>query len=474
MTPAAARVEAAVDALAAAASGAPSAAIEIAAVEAPVAPPERLLGADPALPALVWAEPGGAACAGLGEVWRTEPRGAARFADAEREARRVLGDAASAPGAPAPALFGGFAFAPGGADAPRWNSFGDGQLVLPRWLYTVADGRATLALARTRALDPVRVAARARHLLRALTNPSPLPPAPPPRVVERVARESWAASVDAARAAIAAGAFEKVVLARRTRLAFAARPDVVALLARLRERHPEAQVFAFRRWGTVFLGASPELLVRKRGLAVEAEALAGTAAREEAAAADDPRRAALEASGKDLEEHRLVVDAIREALAPCCAELSVPARPGVRELRDLYHLHTPIRGRLREDVPLLRLAGALHPTPAMGGWPREAALAWLARHEAEPRGWYTGPVGRLGQDGDGTFVVAIRAALLGGGEALVYAGAGIVAASDAAVEYHETNAKERAMLAVLEAGPPADPPVGPPAGAAAERPAGAD
>jgi isochorismate synthase EntC len=140
---------------------------------------------------------------------------------------------------------------------------------------------------------------------------------------------------------------------------------------------------------------------------------------------------------------------VRRSLAPVCQSLDLPQEPEVRVLPHLLHLSTPIRGVLATPVPLGELARLLHPTPAVGGEPTDAALAFLERNEPSPRGWFAGPVGRITAGGDGELAVALRSALVRGREAHVYAGAGIVAASDAASELRETRAKARTCLAAL-------------------------
>jgi isochorismate synthase EntC len=159
----------------------------------------------------------------------------------------------------------------------------------------------------------------------------------------------------------------------------------------------------------------------------------------------------LLASQKDLGEHALVVDAIVSALDPLTYRLQVPRTPSVRRLRDILHLHTPINGTLNQDAHVLDLIERLHPTPAVGGTPHAEAHRWIAEHEVEERGWYASPMGWLDAEGDGQFVVALRSALLVGGMAHIFAGAGVVAASDADLEFEETELKLALMINALGA-----------------------
>src|SRR5690606_10290791 len=162
----------------------------------------------------------------------------------------------------------------------------------------------------------------------------------------------------------------------------------------------------------------------------------------------------LLASAKDRAEHDCVVTTIQNVLRPLCAELHVPAEPSVRRLRHVLHLQTPIRGVLAEDVHLLELADRLHPTPAVGGVPTEQALDWIVRSEPAERGWYASPIGWVDAAGDGELLVALRSALIRGDRVHLYAGAGIVAASEASSEYAETEVKLAGMRTALGVQPP--------------------
>jgi len=251
---------------------------------------------------------------------------------------------------------------------------------------------------------------------------------------------AWAARVRRALDAIDAGELEKVVLSRNLRLTLPAPVDAPALLARLSERHPESTIFAVGAENLVFLGATPEQLVGFHNGEVRADALAGTAWDDEPLAVD-----------KNAHEQALVVAAIREALAPLCTSLQLPPAPQVLELRDLRHLWTPISGHADDGVGLFDLVTRLHPTPAVGGWPGEAARDWLRRLGESRPGWYGGGIGWIDRRGDGEIAVALRCGLFAGKQASLPAGAGIVAGSRAAHEFRETEAKLATMLGALQA-----------------------
>lgn len=340
-----------------------------------------------------------------------------------------------------PVLFSSIAFDP---------AAGTSVFVLPRalvgrrdgrtWVTTVGDGgaeapRATDVLAAARARNrPDRGSGRLRYSDGALD---------PVR---------WCAAVAEAVRRIRAGELDKVVLARDLLVTADSPLDRRSLLHRLAARFPECWTFAVDG----LLGATPELLLRRTGRELSARVLAGTVSR--GAGEDDERlAAALLASPKDRAEHRLAVDSLVQALEPYCADLSVPAEPELLTLANVRHLATGVTGVQRGRGPraragLLELVGAVHPTAAVCGTPRDRAAAVITELEGMDRGRYAGPVGWLDASGDGEFGIALRCAELGddGTSARLFAGCGIVAGSAPAAELAETQAKLAAFQAALE------------------------
>jgi isochorismate synthase len=269
---------------------------------------------------------------------------------------------------------------------------------------------------------------------------------PAARRVDRGGLEQWRAGVVAALDAIAAGRLDKVVLAREAAVE-AAWPFPRAELLRRLERRPGGSTFLYADGG--FVGASPELLVRRRGRVATSRPMAGTVPQGAGAGAEADGLARLTGSPKEAVEHRLVVDAVAEGLAKVADRVEV-GHPAVVRLATVAHLATEITADLTEPLPTaLELAGLLHPTPAVGGSPRDAALAAIAALEPFDRGRYAGPVGWVDRAGDGEWAVALRCATLTGPRAHLIAGAGIVPGSDPDAEWAETEHKLRAMLEVL-------------------------
>lgn len=245
-----------------------------------------------------------------------------------------------------------------------------------------------------------------------------------------------------------AGELSKVVLARTLELTSPRPLDLPAVLQRLARRDPGGYTFAVPSGeGRTLIGASPELLLSRRGTAVLANPLAGSVPRSEDLGEDVRRAAALLESPKDLHEHAVVVDAIRTALAPYCRTLDVPARPTLVRTAAMWHLATTIAGELADPaVSALELATALHPTPAVCGTPTPVARRVIGEVEPFDRGLYTGMVGWGDADGDGEWVVTIRCAEAEGRTLRVYAGAGVVEQSRPEAELAETSAKFRTFL----------------------------
>lgn len=242
----------------------------------------------------------------------------------------------------------------------------------------------------------------------------------------------------------------KVVLSRPITVRLAGPLPLSAVLRRLRAGEPNCTIFSMPVPDGAFFGASPELLVARHGDKVSCHPLAGTVPRGDTARADADAERGLARSPKSREEHGYVVDEIAATLRAYCDKLSVPDEPSMVAFRSVAHLGTRIEGRLRTPVGVLELLERLHPTPAVGGTPRAEALDFIARHEADRRDYWAGPVGWVDAGGDGEWMIGIRSARLDadGAAVTLRAGAGVVADSDPDAEAAETNVK---LSTVLEA-----------------------
>ncbi|MFL1380613.1 isochorismate synthase [Nocardiopsis protaetiae] len=362
----------------------------------------------------------------------TEPTDTTRFTEAARWLNGVLEQSEVEDGIGLPGTgvvaFGTFTFSPTSAGS---------TMVVPRVLLGRRGDRAWL----TTVTDEPGV--HPEELLY---------PAPAPRPVgpltwstgERTAGE-WGEVVAATVARIRAGELDKAVLARDLIARADAPIDVRTVLERLHARYP--QCFTFSVAGMI--GATPELLLRREGPDLTSLVLAGTRPRGADEAADRRLAEELMSSAKDVEEHGLAVDSLRDALAPLAEELAVPAWPHLLRLANVQHLATRAQARLRPGVSALDAVAALHPTAAVGGTPTPTAMRLIDEVEGMDRGGYAGPVGWVDGAGNAEWGIALRSAHVDGATARLFAGCGIVAGSEAEAEIAETESKFRPVREAL-------------------------
>ncbi len=262
--------------------------------------------------------------------------------------------------------------------------------------------------------------------------------------------EAWIETVRAVRDELRRSATRKAVIARELLLTSSTSIDVQHVLDRLRVAYPQCYRYSLPIGHGRFVGATPELLVQRDGDAVHAQPMAGTTRRRTGDPVIDAALAQeLLGSLKDQIEHRITIDMVHETLLPWCSYLDEEAEPSIVAMANVGHLATRLEGRLSHPpASVLELASALHPTPAVGGYPRADALRLIADHEHLDRGWYAGPVGWVDAEGNGTWAVALRCAEISadGRTARLFAGVGVVPDSDPDAEFAETDAKFAAML----------------------------
>ncbi|MEA2271580.1 MAG: menaquinone-specific isochorismate synthase [Solirubrobacteraceae bacterium] len=279
-----------------------------------------------------------------------------------------------------------------------------------------------------------------------LIDPSPIHAA---RVAGAAPPEHYEGAVARGVELIRRGEVRKVVLAREVRVHTAAAIDPAAVFGALRDVFPSCFSYCVGTPDGAFLGASPELLVRRDGARAQTVALAGTTRRSADPSVDDHLGEQLLHSVKEREEQAIVTARIEKTLAPVSLWVAAAEEPVLVKVQNVQHLATPIRAQLRDPVPALELAGLLHPTPAVGGEPRDRAGRLIPELEGLDRGWYAGPVGWTDLAEDGEFCVALRGALLRGDSAHLYAGCGIVRDSVPSAELAETEIKLQAILPLL-------------------------
>jgi menaquinone-specific isochorismate synthase len=349
-------------------------------------------------------------------------------------------DGAATTPATGPVAVGGFAYRPDRDPAGAWGGFPALLLRVPALAVTRVRGRTFITTAGEDAdelMDLSVPSARARPARSLEVTPVRNPVA-------------WAAAVDSAAARLRSGEASKVVLAREV----VARGDGVvsagAVTRSLRSAYPSCFTYLMTGAdGTAFAGASPELLIRRSGLNAYAQPMAGSVARGSTEAEDERLAEQLRESRKDAMEHELVSRFVVEALRPFARSVAA-LPPEVVRFTNIQHLATAVRAELNDPpADALELAAALHPTPAVGGWPRDAADRIIDDLETMERGWYAGAVGWTDARGDGEFAVALRCGLLWEDGARLYAGVGVMPDSDPARELDETDLKFKALLSAL-------------------------
>jgi isochorismate synthase len=397
------------------------------------------------------------ALAALGSVRSIEAEGPDRFRRSSRMWREIAGQALSDPPAPAAGsglvALGGFSFGPS-TTGHAWSGFSPASLHVPQLSLARRGDCSWLTLNLSVAPDDAPeelIDSARRDLLRLRQRPLPLlepEPVRAPRVSSVMPPSHYEEAVARAVQRIRAGEFEKIVLAREVEVSGYA-PDPFALLGVLRESFGSCYVYGVGRGERTLVGATPELLVRREGQRVSTVALAGSTRRSADPAVDDHLAQRLMVSVKDREENAIVARRIARSLEPHSLWVAASPEPHVIKVANIQHLAAPIRAQLARPLGALELAELLHPTPAVGGEPREPAMQAIPALEGFDRGWYAGTLGWTDASGDGEFCVALRCALIAGATSRLYAGCGIVRDSDPAAELAETEVKLAALLPLL-------------------------
>ncbi|RLL46474.1 isochorismate synthase [Oceanobacillus piezotolerans] len=378
------------------------------------------------------------------------------FDETKRKWESLLKDAPvhnpySVPGTGIVAL-GGMAFDPLKASTKLWEHFDTSQFRIPKFMLTIdkEDYYYTINWHVTRhdkVEDIIIEMTETEELLLTEYNNEQESLS----IIEKqeIGVEKWKQTVKRATDEIKYSDVEKIVLAREMRLTFDQKADIGSVLHRLYETQPNSYLFAFEQGDNCFVGATPERLVKLEEKLLFSTCLAGTAPRGNSLKEDEKIASELLHDDKNREEHEFVVQMIKAAMEDYCIDLRIPAEPVIYPLRNLQHLYTPVTGKLKNGYSIFDVIEKLHPTPALGGTPKEASLAFIRENELLDRGWYGAPFGWMDNKENGEFAVAIRSALIQGDEASLFAGCGVVKDSDPESEFEETNIKFLPMLSVL-------------------------
>jgi len=392
----------------------------------------------------LWLRPAsGDALAGVGAARTIVGTGAGRLRQIAATWRDLLRDAVldGAPGS-GPLLLGGFSFDPARTQpSALWAGFPDARMVLPERMLQVQEGGAWLVT--NVVVDPEDD----------FQAPEPRPSTSLTNAESLLSPAAWQALVGSVAHGIRDGQLgpelTKVVLARAQQIEQTRPIDPRSALRYLAASYPSCTVFAIAHGDRCFLGATPERLIALHDGTASTVALAGSGPRGATRAEDERLAEQLLHDPKERAEHAIVVGALRDGLGQLCTRVISDTQPQIKQLANVQHLFTPVRGEVVAGVGVLELVERLHPTPAVGGFPRQPALQLIRDREALDRGWYAGPIGWLNRAGEGEFVVGIRSALVDGNSATLFAGCGIVADSDPATEYAESGWKLQPMRAAL-------------------------
>ncbi|MEW6506461.1 MAG: isochorismate synthase [Bacteroidota bacterium] len=269
------------------------------------------------------------------------------------------------------------------------------------------------------------------------------------KIISKTSYDEWTEMVNYALRKISEDVISKVVLSRILECEISCMPNLIHIISKLKEDYPESSIFIYRRWNSIFLGASPEKLLVINKNKIETEALAGTTKRGETDSADNQLSNLLLNDKKELAEHNNVVEYIVKIISEFAAGIQF-GKPSIKKLKYIQHLWTPIKADLIQNISVFNIINKLHPTPAVCGDPKESALELINKLENFERGLFTGVLGWYSNNGLGEFTVAIRSALINYNKLLVYAGCGIVEGSIPEKEFYETELKLKSILSLFQ------------------------
>lgn len=393
---------------------------------------------------------------GLGHAYTIKSNDANnRYQDVQKKWQRLIQASSLENIAQQPILFGSFTFDPKKDVSDEWANFSHANFALAKHQLVEINGtfyvNTHIVSDEEITLSTIEEARAERDVLLEKAKGRTLKPYVKPTVTstEEPYKEAYLQSITQVTNKIKEKQADKVVIARSLALTFEEDVNTSNVLAQLSDEQPESYLFAQEQGQDLFLGATPERLVFVNHKKAYSSCVAGSIRRGTTVQEDEEFGRILLNDMKNLQEHQYVVDMISDSFKETCESYTLPNQPDLLKIRDIQHLHTPIEGDLKEEATILQMVEKLHPTPALGGSPREVAMEMIRQYEPMTRGVYAAPIGWLNADGDGEFAVAIRSALLQDKKAYLYAGGGIVADSEPQSEYEETLVKFRPMLRTL-------------------------
>ncbi|HDL18807.1 MAG TPA: isochorismate synthase [Bacteroidetes bacterium] len=397
------------------------------------------------LPKIYWqGRDDGLEIGGVGAALTLSENDPERVGEKYRFIRNIL---ENVPGSSCLRFFGGAGFNNNVHPQKPWQDFPGFWYVLPEMM--LCRQRMDVFLVLTLVIDAEKsIDELTEQLLRKIegmnSGPDDLPALPIPSLLKRHDYPNihgWQQNVLKSLSLIHSGSLQKVVLARQTTLDFSVRLDWAGILSRLKEQNKNCFIFLFQpKEGKVFLGVTPERLFRIDHNLLISEAVSGTIPRGADDLDDDRLGLDLLHSDKNLREHRFVAESIKKMFDELCDNTGAQPNPRLLKLSNVQHLYSKISGYLKKEISLFDVIAKMHSTPAVGGTPRDAAVALIEELEPFDRGWYAGQVGFISRD-TGEMVVALRSMLLDESRIHLFAGAGIVSGSEPDLEWQELESK---------------------------------
>lgn len=354
-----------------------------------------------------------------------------------------------------PILFGGFSFDPKNKVSSEWDTFPSAFFVVSTFQLVIRHDQAYVNIhyitdqdKSTETFEQLRIE---RDALIHTAQVKELKVHAKPTLIKREDRlkDEYLDAVEDVTKRIREDEVQKVVIARSLKLTFNDNFSPATAIYNASMEQPESYLFGLENGEKMFVGATPERLVKVENNKALSAGLAGSIRRGSNSLEDKELGDSLLTDSKNLGEHKYVVEMIKKVFMQYCEDINVPTRPKLMKIRDIQHLYSPIEGNLKKGSSLFELVQALHPTPALGGEPRQDAIRIIRESEQMNRGYYAAPIGWINAEGDGEFAVGIRSALVENEHAYLYAGGGIVAESSSLDEFEETRVKFRPMLRTL-------------------------
>jgi menaquinone-specific isochorismate synthase len=393
---------------------------------------------------------------GLGHAYTiTNNEKQTRYKSVEQQWRNLAQNFSQLEGEIQPILFGGFTFDPENDVKGEWSTFPSSYFVVATHQLVIRNDQAFIStyLVADEQISEQRLTQlrKERDELIHAAQVKEVKTYEKPTLVGYTEpyKADYLKSIDQVTSLIKRDEAKKVVIARSLALEFSQSVTSPQILSHVSNEQPESYLFGLEHQDMLFYGASPERLVKVVDGKAYSSCVAGSIKRGATAEEDERLGKGLLNDAKNLGEHNYVVEMITNTFTKNCESVKVPNGPQLLKIRDIQHLFTPVEGVLKENASILQLVESLHPTPALGGVPREQAMNVIRDYEPMNRGLYAAPIGWVDSEGNGEFAVAIRSAALIQNQAYLYAGGGIVADSEAASEYEETLVKFRPMLRAL-------------------------